>query len=202
VASRSTHPSMQDAIGAESDKLTRSPEPAMRQISDGLLWASCSDLFSRTESREFQSLDPDLSPPRGRDARGRFAKGSSGNPHGRPRGIRNPRRRVPDLAARPIGAQALSELIDRKPYLLRPFAAQLLPPPAAPSVSPRRRGGSRARADRLWLDLKSLRTAADCRNVLAAALTAVARGEITPGESAEIAARVDAWLDAYWQRGM
>jgi hypothetical protein len=35
------------------------------------------------------------------DARGHFAKGSSGNPSSRPRGIRNPRRRVPDLIARP-----------------------------------------------------------------------------------------------------
>jgi len=69
-----------------------------------------------------------------RDARGRFAKGSSGNPRGRPRGIANPRRRVPDLV-RPLSAQALSDLLDRKPHLLRPLAAQLLPPPLA-SIDP------------------------------------------------------------------
>ena len=62
---------------------------------------------------------------------GRFAKGSSGNPRVRPPGIRNPRRRVPDLAARPLCARALPDLLDRKPHLLRPLTAQLLPPPAA-----------------------------------------------------------------------
>jgi hypothetical protein len=78
---------------------------------------------------ESQSLGPDRFSARARDARGRFARGSSGNPRGRPPGIPNPKRRVPDLVARPLSAQALSHLLDRKPYLLRPLAAQLLPPP-------------------------------------------------------------------------
>jgi len=52
-----------------------------------------------------------------RDARGRFVKGSSGNPRGRPRGIRNPKRRVPDLVARPLSPQALLNLLERKPDL-------------------------------------------------------------------------------------
>src|SRR5207244_10112706 len=37
------------------------------------------------------------------------AKGSSGNPRGRSRGIPNPKRHVPDLVARPLSAQALSD---------------------------------------------------------------------------------------------
>jgi|SRR5215467_5990716 len=93
---------------------------------------ACSLLFSETGIKESQPLDPDPFLPRARDARGRFAKGSSGNPRGRPRGIRNPKRRVPDLVARPLSPQALSDLIDRKPHLLRPLAVQLLPPPLAP----------------------------------------------------------------------
>jgi len=40
-------------------------------------------------------------------------------------------RRVPDLAARPLSAQVLSELLERKPLLLRPLAQQILPPPLA-----------------------------------------------------------------------
>jgi hypothetical protein len=87
-----------------------------------------------------QALAPDPFSPRARDARGRFAKGSSGNPRGRPRGIRNPCRRVPDLLARPLSPKALSVLIDRKPHLLRPLAEKLLPRPA--SIGPAERLGS------------------------------------------------------------
>src|SRR6267378_3650670 len=95
----------------------------------------CSLLLSRPRIEEYQSLRPDLFLPRARGARGRFVKGSSGNPRGRPRGIRNPKRRVPDLVARPLSPQRLSDLLDRKPHLLRPLAAQLLPPPLA-SIDP------------------------------------------------------------------
>jgi len=146
----------------------------------------CCHLFSGTEIGESQKLGPDLTSLRARDGRGRFAKGSSGNPHGRPRGIRNPRRRVPDLRTRPLSTQALSGLLDRKPHLLKSLAEQLLPPPLV-SADP---------AERLGIDLSSLRTAEDCRQVLAAVLMAVARGEIAPAEGAHIARRVDAWLRA------
>lgn len=132
---------------------------------------SCYLLFSGPGIEEFQSVDPDPFRPRARDARGRFAKGSSGNPGGRPRGIPNPKRRVPDLAARPLSAGALSKLIDRRPYLLGPLAAQLLPPPL-PSTDP---------AKHLGIDVPSLRTVEDVRPVLSAVLAAVARGELAPG---------------------
>jgi hypothetical protein len=112
-----------------------------------------------------------------------FAKGNSGNPRGRPRGIRNPRRRVPDLAARPLRARALSDLLDRKPHLLRPLAAQLLPPPAA--VDPE---------ECLGIDLASMRTVEDCQRMLATVLEAVARSRIAPVEGACIAKRIGAWL--------
>jgi len=146
---------------------------------------SCYHLFFTKGIQEYQQVDPDRLRPRARDARGRFVQGSSGNPRGRPRGIPNPKRRVPDLATRPLTAQALSDLIDRKPHLLRPLAAQLLPPLAP--IDP---------AKRLGIDLSSLRTAEDCRQVLASVLTAIARGEITPAEGAHIAERVEARLHA------
>jgi hypothetical protein len=118
-------------------------------------------------------------------ARG-FAKGGSGNPRGRPRGIRNPRRRVPDLIARPLSTQALSKLLDRKPHLLRPLAVQLLPPPLKP-IDP---------ADRLGVDLSSLRTAEDLRELLPKVLAAIAHGEITPAEGARLARRARTRLRA------
>src|SRR5438874_13153847 len=80
---------------------------------------SCYRLFPEPGIEESQRLVPDPFSRRARDTRGRFAKGSSGNPRGRPPGIRNPRRRVPDLAARPLSARAMSDLLDRKPHLLR-----------------------------------------------------------------------------------
>ncbi|HLY47502.1 MAG TPA: hypothetical protein VKQ73_18130 [Stellaceae bacterium] len=127
---------------------------------------------------ESQSLGPDPSLPRGRDARGRFAAGSSGNPRGRPPGIANPRRRVADLAASGLSPQALADLLGRKPYLLRPIAA-LLPPRAASDP-----------ARRLGIDLKSLRTPEDILRALGSAWTAVSRGRIAPAEGALIARRL------------
>jgi hypothetical protein len=143
-------------------------------------------LFSEPGIQGSQQLDPDpLSSP-ARDARGRFAKGSSGNPRGRPRGIRNPKRRVPNLAARPMSAEALSKLLDRKPQLLRSLAEQLLPPPL----------GRFDPAARLGIDLSSLRTADEVRQVLSTVLMGIARGEIAPAEGARIARRVRAQLRA------
>src|SRR6516162_8399482 len=125
---------------------------------------SCSLLLSEGGIQESQSLGSDPSLPRARDARGRFAMGSSGNPHGRPRGIRNPRRRVPDLVARPLSARTLSDLLDRKPHLLRPLAVQLLPRPLK-FIDP---------ADRLGIDLSSLRTVEEFQQLLLTILAAIA----------------------------
>src|SRR5260370_23414614 len=150
---------------------------------------SCCHLFLTPGIQESQQLGPDPSlprAPRAREARERFVKGSSGNPRGRPRGIPNPKRRVPDLATRPLSVQALSDLIDRKPHLLRPLAAQLLPPPLAP-IDP---------AERLGIDLSAVRSAEDFLQVLTSVLTAISRGEITPAEGAQLAGRIDARLRA------
>ncbi len=149
-------------------------------------FTSRSPLLSGPGFAEYQSLGPDPSSPRARDARGRFATGSSGNP----RGIPNPKRRLPDLIARPLSAKALSDLIDRKPDLLLPLAAQLLPPPLA-AIDP---------AERLGIDLSSLCTAEDFRQALAAVLAAVSRGNIAPGEAVQIARRVRIRLRALRRR--
>ena len=81
--------------------------------------------------------------------------------------------------ARPLSVQALSNLLDRKPHLLRPLAVQLLPPPVKP-IDP---------AKRLGIDLSSLRTAEDLQQLLPKVLAAIAHGEITPAEGARLARR-------------
>ena len=126
---------------------------------------SCYLLFSGPAIEEFQSVDPDPFLPRARDTRGRFAKRSSGNPSGRP-----------------LRPEALSDLIDRRSHLLRPLVAQILPPPL-PSSDP---------AKHLGIDLSSLRTVEDFRQMLAAVPAAVARGEIAPAEAARVARRARA----------
>src|SRR5215470_2825717 len=156
------------------------PEPPMPQAFAEPTDPPCYLLFSGLEIEQSQRLGPDPSLPRARDARGRFAKGSSGNLRGRPRGIPNPRRRVPDLVARPLSPRALSDLIDRKPHLLRPLVQQLLPPPRAP-IDP---------AKRLGINLSSLRTVEDFQRLLPTVLAAIARGEITPSEGERVAGRV------------
>jgi hypothetical protein len=84
-----------------------------------------------------------------------------------------------------LSTQALSDLLDRKPHLLRPLAVQLLPPPLD-SIDP---------AKRLGVDLSSLRTIEDCRQALSTVLAAVvARGEIAPVDGARIAHRVGSRL--------
>ena len=140
---------------------------------------TCSHLNFETGIQLSQPLGIDPSSPRAHARERGFAKGSSGNPRGRPRGIRNPRRRVPDLIARPLSADALSNLLDRKPHLLRPLAMQLLPPPLKP-IDP---------AERLGIDLSSLHTAEDLRLLPSKVLAAIAHGEITPAEGARLARR-------------
>jgi len=51
-------------------------------------------------------------------------------------------------------------------------------------------------AEHLGIDLNSLRTGEDCRQVLSTVLAAVARGEIAPKEAAQIARRVRTQLRA------
>jgi len=93
---------------------------------------------------------------------------------------------VPDLIVRPLSPQALSNLLDRKPHLLRPLVRQLLPPPLAP-IDP---------AKRLGIDLSSRRTVEDFEHLLPIVLTGIASGKITPAEGEHLAKKVRARLRA------
>jgi hypothetical protein len=151
-------------------------------LADPPVPASCYPPAFGNAIEQFQQLGPDLFPLRARDARGRFAKGHSGNPRGRPPGIPNPKRRLLDFVSRPPREGALSALLARKPYLFRRFAQQLLPP-LRTAIDP---------AERLGLDLSSVRTVEDFLRALRTVLTAVSRGDLAPAEAARIARRARA----------
>jgi len=87
-----------------------------------------------------------------------------------------------DLGCRTAGPAGCRS--DRKPRLLRPLAVQLLSPPLAAIDA----------AERLGIDLSSLHTAEDLRQVASTVLAAVSRGEIVPAEAARIARRAHARL--------
>jgi hypothetical protein len=82
-----------------------------------------------------------------READGRFAKGHSGNPRGRPRGIPNPKRRVIPLRAWRENREAVLAVTRRKPWLFRSLVRQVLPP--ARPIDP---------AERIGLRIASVRT--------------------------------------------
>jgi hypothetical protein len=69
---------------------------------------------------------------------------------------------------------------------LRALAVQLLPPPLKP-IDP---------AERLGIDLSSIHTTEDLRQLLPKVLAAVALGKIAPAEALRIARRVRARLRA------
>jgi hypothetical protein len=126
----------------------------------------CSPLFRAPEPEENQSFGPDVLARVGaRGGRGRFSKGHSGNPRGRPPGIRNPRRRVP------AGADPVARL------------ALLLPLPAAEDP-----------AERLGIDLAAVRTPADVWRTLQTLWAALRRGEIGAEAAGDIAKRAGARL--------
>jgi hypothetical protein len=156
------------------------PKPAHLPITP------CDGLLSGGGIEQNQSLDPDRFLPRAREGDGRFAKGHSGNPGGRPPGIPNPRRRMTDFSVRPPSGPALAQLLDRKPHLLQPLAGQLLPPAAAASDP----------ADRLGIELVAVRSSEQARHALSRAMEAVSRGEIAIAEAAQIARRVGSRLRA------
>ena len=146
---------------------------------------ACFSLHLPSGIEQNQSLAPDLLQFSARDQNGRFAKGQSGNPRGRPRGIPNPQRRMVTLAAFRKNPEACKALFRRQPSLLRRLLRQILPPASA-----------RDPAERIGLRLSSVRTPQQARRAIKQIWAALARGDLGTAEAARLARRLDARLRA------
>ena len=119
-----------------------------------------------------------------RDARGRWCKGTSGNPDGRPLGSRHratlaAEALVQERAAELVNA-AISSALGGNATLLRALLDRILP----------------RREAVIALDLPHVQTAADAVAGLSALLAAVANGELSASEAAGLGSLLKDWADA------
>jgi hypothetical protein len=121
----------------------------------------------------------------GRDENGRFVKGCSGNPNGRPPGARNKATEAAELLldgeAEALTRMALELALGGNATALRLCLERIIPP---------RRGRP------VQFGLPPVRGAADLGDTMAAITTAAAEGVITPGEAAELARVVEIFVRA------
>jgi Family of unknown function (DUF5681) len=110
--------------------------------------------------------------PRGKP----FRKGVSGNPTGKPKGTRN---RATMLAEQLLDGEAEAIVRTVLEIALRLCLDRILPP----------------RRDRpMRLTIPELNSGADAVKALAAITTAVARGELTPSEAAELSGLIEVYV--------
>src|SRR5215831_15988221 len=114
-----------------------------------------------------------------RTPEGRFAKGQSGNPAGKPLGCRN--RASRDAEAEALTRKVMEFALDGDPTAMRLCFERI--------VAPRRRRP-------VQLDLPPIAAPADIAAVMAAVTAAVTAGVITPAEGAEVAKVVDTYVRA------
>jgi len=116
-------------------------------------------------------------PGRGRP----FRKGESGNPKGRPRGSRNRKTQLAELLldgeAERLTRKAVELALDGDPYALKLCLDRLIAPRRERTVE---------------FELPPIRNIPDLDRAVSAVASAVAAGEVTPAEAAELANAVEA----------
>ena len=133
----------------------------------------------------------------GRDARGRFRKGQSGNPDGRFRKGRSGNPKGRPVGARNKATQTAELLLDGEAAALTRRAVELALAGEAMAlrlclerIIPPRRGRP------VRLGILPVRDAGDLGGTMAAITTAATSGAITPGEAAELARVVEIYVRA------
>jgi hypothetical protein len=115
-----------------------------------------------------------------------FEKGTSGNPHGRPRGSRNATtlalEALLDGQAEALTQKAVDLALTGDIPALRLCLDRILPPRKDRPVS---------------FTLTPIKSAQDAAAVVSAVLTGVAAGEITPTEAVEVGKLIDSYVKAY-----
>jgi hypothetical protein len=114
---------------------------------------------------------------------GRFQKGKSGNPAGKPRGARNKTtlavEALLDGEAEAITRKAIEKAKEGDPAALRMCLDRLLP----------------ARKDRpIFFEVPPISTAADALKAIGALIEAAARGRLTPTEAGELSKMIDSYV--------
>jgi hypothetical protein len=117
---------------------------------------------------------------------GRFRKGQSGNPNGRPKGSRNAAtlacEALLDGQAEALTQKAIQMALAGDPVAMRLCLDRIYP----------------ARKDRpVTFSLPPITSARDAADLMAAVTQAVAAGHITPSEAAEVAKVIDAYVKAH-----
>jgi hypothetical protein len=149
-----------------------------------------------TAKEKYVLVDP-LGKQEGRDARGRFSKGrsgnpkgrfvkgQSGNPNGRPPGSRNKATETAELLldgeTEALTRMAIELALDGNPTALKLCLERIIPPRRERPVK---------------LGLGPVRGAADLGSTMAAITNAAGQGAITPGEAAELARVVEIFVRA------
>lgn len=116
----------------------------------------------------------------------RFQKGRSGNPNGRPKGSRNAATLAIEVLldgqAQALTQKAIELALAGDPVALRLCLERIYP----------------VRKDRpVTFPLPPITSARDAADIMAAVAKAVATGDITPGEAAELGKVIDSYVRAY-----
>ena len=137
------------------------------------------------DGKATSSAMPGAEHPAPRGANGRFGKGKSGNPGGRPRGARNAMSLLAESLLDGEAEAIMRTVIERAkqgdPAALRLCVERLLPVKRERVVT---------------IDLPPINCPADAKRAMASVIAAVARGDLSASEASQFSAMIETYLQA------